>query len=269
MKKQLKILSLVLSIALLLISAAPFTVNAFDSINMDDNAELITPSDNAIYSVWGNAAPASLCQELTALNVTVTANTLIEILPLTSGSGTALTVTNASNSTIIKDFIFGLGDNGHFSEILPIDDGTAELMAGTNIGYPDDMSLVKASAVYNIVYSDTQYLPTGALYQPLGSYFFYYADGVHDVTYVHVDYTCIGFEYTYPGLEALSGNIPTSYHAPITKYNPVSNAIYSNTNAYPSNKALQLNPPLGAVQTLYINITVDGTTIEDGISFEG
>ena len=56
MKKQLKLMSLVLSIALLLISAAPITANAFDSIDMDDNAELITPSANAIYSVWGSEA---------------------------------------------------------------------------------------------------------------------------------------------------------------------------------------------------------------------
>ena len=147
-------MSLVLSIALLLISAAPITANAFDSIDMDDNAELITPSANAIYSVWGSEAPASLCQELTALNVTITADTLIEILPMTSGSGTALIVSNVDGTSVIKDVIFGIDNGGQIAAIQPIyDDSPVELLASGWIP-GNDWTLVRASAVYNLVYME-------------------------------------------------------------------------------------------------------------------
>lgn len=255
MKKQLKLMSLLLSLTLLLISAAPLTANAFDSIDADATAQLITPSANAIYSVYGSAAPAGLCRELAELDVTVTGNTLIEIVPMDSGTGTALTVTNSENATILKDTIFGVDGNGQIASIQPVDENAALPMASHEEWIPGDKTVFKATAIYNI-YEDGR----GYFCQPQGMYAFYYPNSTDTVSYVWVHYECTGIRYTYPGLVDQGGTTLDNYEADIEEYNPAPNIVYSDTHAYDSGYALFFLEDGFGGQYIEYEIIINGTT---------
>jgi len=85
-------MSLLLSLVLLLASATPFTAKANGSINMDDNATLITPSGNAIYSVRGNSAPDVFRNSLATMNIAVSDNTLIEVVSFVDSTDDTIAV---------------------------------------------------------------------------------------------------------------------------------------------------------------------------------
>ena len=266
-------MSVLLSVALLFIFTAPFAVNAVGSNGIKENR--IPSSGKSLYSVKGSKAPLGLCQELATLNVMVTDNTLIEIVRMDSGIGTALVVTNAKDETVSKDVIWGIEDDGRIATIQPVDENEAMLRAGYTKWFSDEcLSLVKATAVYNILYTDHIDLGNGLsmgtfpIYQPLGVLFFYYDNGVNEVSYVKVVYSCIGIHCTYPDKTPINGYIPTNYPIPVEQYNPNPNTIYSTTDPLAEGTGMHMNDAL-CTQRLSIEMEVDGSMIEDGVTFIG
>ena len=106
------------------------------------------------------------------------------------------------------------------------------------------------------------------IYQPLGVYFFYYDNGVNDVSYIKVVYSCIGIHCTYPDKSPIDGDIPINYPIEVEKNNPNSNTIYSTTDPLEEGTGLDVVEGL-CTQRLSIEMEVDGILIEDGVAFLG
>ena len=261
MKKQLKIMSLLLSLVLLLASATPFTAKANGSINMDDNATLITPSIDAIYSVYGDAAPYALRNSLEALDISVSDKTLIEVVPLVdSTDGTALKVTNASGSTIMTDILVGFNSDGTIDDLIPIVDNELLPMSGLNANFPVGQNLLRAVAVFNR-YNDRYVQPQGLL-------MYYNPNGIDTVTNVTAIYYAEGYECYYPGYAEVTGdNFNTFvYSIAISCPAPVANTVYSNTwSAYRTDRVIQVVDGMGAGQYVYFEINLNGQMIEGNV----
>ena len=261
MKKQLKILSLVLSIALLLISAAPFPVNAFDSIDMDDNAELITPSSNAIYSILATDASFELCKALSDMNVSIQSNTLIEVVPLEGGTGgTAIEITNTVNNTITKDIFVAPQSNGTFANLAIASPDTASINDTGTVyipGYSD--ALVHATATFDR-YPDS-------MFRPRSIQIIYYSNGVNVVTNVDVQYICEGYVWSYPELEDLSEDDYDVYRHVILifKTAPESGVPYSFSRPYRSDRVIQAPGILTTSHHIEFSVYIDGVRIQNTV----
>ncbi len=271
MKRSIKLMRILLSFALLFSIVTPLTVNAEGGAYNEEKT--IPSSQKTLYSVKGSAVPDSLHRELATMNVIVNSDTLVEIIRMDSGTGSALVVTNINEATVSKDIIFGVEEDGQVATIQPVDESSAMTRAGYHTWFSDDcLSLVKVTAVYNILYIDRMDLGNGMyyeltpLYQPQGVYFFYYDNGVNDVAYVEVLYTCQGIHCTYPDKTPINGTMPISYPIVVAKRNPNSNTIYSTTDPIEAGTGLDVVEFL-CVQRLSIKMEVDGEMIEDGVVF--
>lgn len=271
MKRSIKLMGILLSFVLLFSIVAPLTVNAVGGAYGEEKT--ISSSQKMLYRVKGMAVPDGLRRELASMNVAVNNDTLIEIIRMESGTGSAVVITNTNETTVSKDIIFGVEDDGQIATIQPVHESSAMTRAGYHTWFSDDcLSLVKATAVYNILYTDYIDLgygqPVGCfpIYQPQGVYFFYYDNGVNDVTYVKIVYSCQGILCTYPDKTPIDGTIPISYPIPVEKRNPNPNTIYSATDPLEAGIGLDVVEGL-CVQRLSIKMEVDGEMIEDGVVF--
>lgn len=271
MKRSIKLMGILLSFALLFSIVTPLTVNAVGGAYNEEKT--IPSSQKTLYSAKGSAVPDSLYRELATMNVTVNSDTLIEIIQMDSGTGSALVVTNINETTVSKDIIFGVEEDGQVTTIQPVDESSAMTRAGYHTWFSDDcLSLVKATAVYNILYIERmdigygQYIEWSPLYQPQGVYFFYYDNGVNEVTYIEVLYVCQGVHCTYPDKTPIDGTIPIAHPIVVAKRNPNSNTIYSTTDPLEAGTGLDVVEGL-CVQRLSIKMEVDGDIIEDGVVF--
>ena len=234
MKKQLKIMSLLLSLVLLLASGTPFTAKANGSINMDDNATLITPSSNAIYSIRAADAPAELCQALNAMNIATQSNTLIEVVPLSGeDGGTAVVVTNASGVAVTKDILVAPDAEEGFVDLTVVP--TADTYAyGSGGAYFPSYSNNLIHAVVNFEHY------TGGYYRPHSLQVLYTSNGIDVVTNMDVRYYCEGFVYTFPEMEALTeGGMNTYCHEILLfKAVPESGEVYASHRSYSSDRVI-------------------------------
>ena len=277
MKKMFKLLSLFLSVTMVLISAVPFAAHASQYSFESNNSSISPAPDNVLYSVHGSSAPIALQQELAALNIHTADNTLIEVVSLEKGDGTALVVTNSTDDTVMKDIIFALDGNGQIGSIQPIEDSTVMPRSGYSEWFPNDSNaLVRATAVYEIVYEDEidvggEILLVGPRYQPTGVYFIYYQSASTNevATYVSVNYACVGFLYTYPGGTPINASSLTYRNTTVEKSNPASNTIYQKMSNFPTSQAIETDSamPLGGGQFLSFNIVTNLGTYTDGVSF--
>lgn len=255
-RKWKKLLSLSLALAMLNFVLAPASANANDIIVSED---LAICSESALYSVNGNSASVALCQVLEEYNVNICDTTLIEVRPLVEEcDANALVVTNEQNGVLTKDVVLNFDENGDVQPIVDINQGDVSVCAGSTITQPTGESYsIKATAVYN---QRTNSFAT-SYYQPIGAYFFYYNTGSANVSYIKIEYSCEGFEYTYPGFVAINNNDEYIHLIEVSKTSPAKSTMYQTVKEYRSDRVIYTatgSPFVG--QYMGFTYTVNGNT---------
>ena len=222
---------------------APTSVNANDIIA---SADLAIGSESALYSVNGKNASAALCQVLEQYDVNICNSTLIEVRPLVENEqANVLVVTNEENGLLMKDVVLNFDEDGDVLPIVDVNQGDVSVCGGSTITRPTGKSYsIKATAVYNQRSNEfaTSY------YQPIGAYFFYYNTGNANVSYIKIEYSCDGVEYTYPGSS------------------PAKSTMYQTVNEYRSDRVIYTaTGSLNVGQYMAFTYTVDGDTQRNSV----
>lgn len=249
-------LSLVLIMSVLVFGSSLVSARENESCEEILNDPVIS-SESDTYSVRGEDAPASICQRLYDMNVTVEDDSLIEFISSDSTSdGTAIVVTNTEGSTMTKDVVLFIGKDGEVQNLAIEDESSVSPMAGGTIEYPfNEGFAIRATAVYN---QRVDSFFCGNYYQPIGVYFFFSNDEDCYVTYVKVDYQCDGFEYSYPGFEMVSDD---EYMHVITveKEFPAVSTMYHTENSYRTDRVICTSSgSLNVGQYLVFTYRLDG-----------
>jgi len=261
MKKQLKIMSLLLSLVLLLASATPFTAKANGSINMDDNVQLITPSSNAIYSIRAADAPAELCQTLNAMNIATQSNTLIEVVPFEDDDGgTAVIVTNASGAAVTKDILVAPDEMEGFANLTVVPPADVSVCETGGAYFPSYTNNLIHVVVYYDYYS-------GGFYRPQSMQVVYTSSENNVVTNMDVRYICEGFVCEYPGFRELAEDDFDVYahEMLIFKATPVSGQTYYYSRPYRSDRVIQVTGGDPTTHCVNFDVYVNGVRITDTI----
>ena len=235
MRKRKRLMGLCLSIVLFATLFLPMNVNA--SLSREGIKEgSIMSSANSLCSVEGKKIPSALIESLKVYDVNINPDTLLEVVPLTEGSGeSVLAVTNIINNKVVKDFVFAFDEEGNILSPQISNSSNAVQRDGSSVEYPyNEGFVIRATAVYN----QKSYMNTlHSYYQPIAVYFvFYNSDGSY-VTYIEVEYLCIGYEYTYPGYVEISGN-EYRHSIVVTKDIPSTNTMYQAYNEYNKNRVI-------------------------------
>lgn len=222
--------------------------------------DLVISPDAVLYSINGKQATEELCQNLESYDIYVSDNTLIEVRPLlTNSAANVLIVTNEENGLMTKDVLIDIDENGQVQPIVITDNADVSLCGGSTIERPTGKTYsIKATAVYN-QRTDSSLL--SSYYQPIGAYFFYYNTGSSSVTYIKIEYSCDGFEYTYPGFTAINNSAEYEHMITVTKSSPATNTMYHTVNEYRSDRVICTisgSPMVG--QYMGFTYTVNGTT---------
>ncbi len=268
MKKISRFLKCIIAVAVIFSFLNAYYVYADDVDSTDTST-----APQVLYSVRGQDAPADLLKELDALSVHVDANTWLKIVSLqssasksASNSSSALLVINKDGSTITVDSLLAVDSDGVFLSILAVDNNLVSPRAGETVYIPYyENYLIKATAVFNEVVDPDDYLVP--YYQPVGMYFIYYANGVNTLSYAEITYDTDGVEYTYPGFVQLNGGALISHSITRSVNNPASNTIYQQVNAYPTNKAIDINAGYFAGMSFSYYLIINGSPCDDTIVF--
>lgn len=255
-----KITSLLLVLALVTVSMGVFTVSA-EAVIIDglSSEELLTPSASSLYSINGLQAPAVLRNTLALYNINVDNDTLIEIIPSgTSIDNNALLVTTSDQTTIQKSLFIVFDEEGKIDP-FPIPRGDAYSVNSGESHIFDHFNNGSFTIHASVQYED---LTTSGrfIFRPESALYVYYNSGNHSVGGIYMDYICCGFACTYPGLVDLGGGL-TMHIISVNQANPVKNRIYSASNAYYANRALQVTG--GGYHKITLTYTVDGDTETD------
>ena len=260
-RKWKKLVSLSLVLVMSIFVLAPTSVNANDIIASED---LAIGSESALYSVNGKNASAALCQVLEQYDVNICNSTLIEVRPLVENEqANVLVVTNEENGLLMKDVVLNFDEDGDVLPIVDVNQGDVSVCGGSTITRPTGKSYsIKATAVYNQRSNEfaTSY------YQPIGAYFFYYNTGNANVSYIKIEYSCDGFEYTYPGFVAVNNNVEYVHSIVVSRSSPAKSTMYQTVNEYRSDRVIYTaTGSLNVGQYMAFTYTVDGDTQRNSV----
>lgn len=249
-------LSFVLSIVM---GLSVFAVNASAAQETGNSAERET------FTVKGRAASSAMVEMLEEEGITVTEDTVIELVPLSSAEsgvstqsadeGNVLVITNQEGTVVRKDVLLPVTDNG--IGFTSMDEVMAR--ASNSYDYKLDKAMVRGTAFYE------QYVNVIYYYRPLKVEFFVRKYQPCDVSSVGVTYTCCGGEHTYPNLEFVK---ITTHNITIRQNDPVVMKVYSRERPLSSGRVICTaagggdvsggHLPGNAGNSLTIEMTIDG-----------
>ena len=261
LKKSSRFVGMFLAVIMLIVAFIPASVEAYDDVSLENlekiEKQILSPSENALYSVTGKKVTGQVEAILKAYEVNVKDKTLIEVLPADAGNGAnVLVVTNLENNLVSKEMLINLAETGELKPMVEMNEDCASPMDGGTVGYDDaNHSIVlKATGVYNTYYAQgvVPYV------RPIGSYFMLYDKKGNSVSYVQTIYTCGGYTFSYPAFKDL--NTFESWKITVSRDNPSVNTMYSQTKEYASNKVIYVaGGHISAGQNMTFYVTVNGT----------
>ena len=245
LKKIKYFTSILMVVALVMLCLAP---SASAANALEDQKEAVKVQSTALYTMKGSQLSTSAAASLKSHGVTVSADTVIEIVPTKIARGhNALRVTNLNGITVETcEFIAFDADGEPKAAVQP-----AALRSISDYGVSDSIDLLfNGSLVFmwDVAYdrygnqSRIFYRPTFVQMKCLNS-------GGHSVSYMVAQYICGGSPHTYPGFVDLGDN--TGYGSEFTMIvetnNPVHNQYYYNMRGYPENRVIMVYPGAGYV----------------------
>ena len=243
-----KITSLVLVLALSLVFL-PLRADA-STISAEKNTE----TSQTLFRAQGNEISSAVRAELKKRDITVTDDTVVEIVSLGDGKGTAIKVLNSDGNTATAAVLTAIDDEGQPKIFTAADIEQTRYSGGGNATENpfNNTFSVKFMVSFNY-YSHGGY--TRCLIRPLTAMYIYFdPDQIYTVRALNMDYVCSGIEYTKSGnTYASTGTGQMSHIISISQSTPSRNTYYSNNNnPYPSNKAIyQLGDPGGHQNIVY------------------
>lgn len=225
---------LVLSISSLLV--IPAQASAWVS-----NDELTSAQPQLRFT--GKECTAEFYSNLTARGISVTDDTVFEVLTSRTRSGaTALVVTNTNDDEVTKDLLMALDEQGARKPITVtteadntrLSDGEQRFRYGMDI-FDDASFIFQVTALFD-AYRNGSYL------RPRTAQFIcrYDPDDDFTVTDVSMDYSTEGFECD-TNYNRLNGEVYITHSIVINKSSAEANTYYSKTRAYNSNRLLCIN----------------------------
>lgn len=187
-----------------------------------------------------------LTSALTAYNVTVKEDTLLEVLPAGDGDGgTVLSITNASGNEGEKVLLMAVNENG---KIQSPSLTKVESAAGTrsNTGDAGSVNPFNDSMVITFLINYNGYSSgtvANTFVQPQTAMFIYYKNSSSmTLNRIYMDYGAFGTEYTYPGLQPVSSAADyVSHHVTVDIDHDLSpRTYYSVNNPYRSDRVIRV-----------------------------
>lgn len=252
MSSKIKKATSIILILVMALTVMPFSAAAVEEKQEQSFAEsLVVESENALYSVRAENASSTLKRELQSYNIEINDDSLIELVPLGSGEGTALRTTTVEGNLIT-----------HSSLMSVTDDGDVMTLAATDLS-ADSIRVYPFGDNFEILFIYSYYAyPVGldlkGLIQPQTAMFQYFDDEQkYDVTQLTMDYCCSGVDGTWNGSEfnANPNGTLMVYRIRNSVANPRRNYTYSETSPYPSNRAIQIYLYDGGGQGVDFRIT--------------
>lgn len=236
LKKLRKITSLLLVTVMVVLVFTPATVGAVIPGEDSYHENIPAASPNALRSIMGNQASASLRRCLAEYNINVNSNTLLEVIPSSIENGkTALLVTNVEGARITTNYMFALDNDGNVLSVS--EPSTSEYALCDAVGGEEDpFRNGSFRCVWTVVYN-SMYLSGRFCTQPEFAQFIYFNTGGHTVQSVEMLYLTAGEAYDYPGGTYLGSTLHT-HTMQIFPSSPRSNLYYVATNAYRTDRAI-------------------------------
>lgn len=214
------------------------------------------------FRIKGRAASSAMVEMLEEEGITVTGDTVIELVPLSSAEpgvspqssnggngGNMLVITNEEGTTVRQDALVLVTDNGiGFADMN-------EVMERANHGLSEDMGKIM---VHGVAFFD-RYRDVHIYYRPKKVQFNYKKYQNCNVSYVGAGYDCSGGVYSYPGF--VNKNQPITYSIEVEKYNPVEGTVYGKEDPYYNNRVICTSAGGDSASPgnyLTFQITVDG-----------
>lgn len=221
-----------------------FLIALFSTVGYAENAEIIgSMSNGSIYRVDGSCMNPLFRDGIVSLGISVTDNTLVEVVPANRmtdagsivGLSTALVITNRTGDSVVKDVVIMVDSYGDIRSVpvTSLAHAGAATMSSSSATFPptswDGRYVITARAVYDN--------PLGEYYRPRKVEFSYVKYETCTVNSIRVQYICDGFAYTYPGYTSL-GDDEIEWVISKQASSPTAGTTYSTTRAYSSSKVI-------------------------------
>ncbi len=244
MLRKLKVtISVLLTMVLVVVLLSPTMVNATEIQRAEAAAlEALMPSKYALFSTNGKQLSSGLNQALSARNIEITDNTLIEFVEAGDHDATAIVATNVDGCEITKNVLMAVDDSGEYKTLSDTEIAvlTSTLYGGSATVDPfgDSFEILFMVSFYAYAYAGY----TKGLVQPQTAVFIYYDDSnLYDVSSISMTYGCSGVEgyYTNGSFQAITDPLDFyRYDISLYKTNPNPRTYYSASDPFPSNKAI-------------------------------
>lgn len=254
------------AIAITLVLIGPVAASAADVERSEVAAtEALMPSNEALFCARGNQLSSGLKQALTARNMAIDDNTLIEFVAVGDNAATAIIATNVMGQQITKNALMAINENGDFQSLTnaQIAALTSNLSGGnaTVDPFDDSFEIVFMASFYAYAYGGWSL----GLAQPQTAMFIYYDNSnLYDVNSISMTYGCSGVEgyYTNGNFQAITDPLGFfRYDINVYRVNPNPRTYYSTTDPFPSNKAIMLNSGQGGAH--FVEYSIDAIRQRD------
>ena len=234
-----KITSLVLVLALSLVFL-PLRADA-STVSQEKN----TAASQTLFRAQGNQISSDVCAELEKRNIEVKENTVIKLVSLGSGKGTAIQAFNRVGNTVTMAALTAIDEEGNPKLFTAADMAQTRGSGGDSISEsPFNNSFSMTFMISFNYYSTVNY--NYACIQPLTAMYIYYdSNQLYTVKNLKMDYDCTGLRYkksasnSYYEPETTGTTSTYTHRITVNKANPNRSTYYANNNdPYTTNRAL-------------------------------
>ena len=245
-----KITSLVLVLALSLVFL-PLRADA-STVSQEKN----TTASKTLFRAQGNQISSAVCAELEKRDIQVKEDTVVKIISLGSGKGTAIQAINRDGNTATVATLTAIDEEGQPKVFTAADMAQTRGAGGGN----DTVNPFNNTFSITFLVSFNCYIYTPYTYfvyemiQPQTAMFRYSDNNqLYTVKGITMEYICSGVIYNIDDNENITplsnGNIQHVHTITVSKTNPARNTYYSNNNnPYDSNRVLYLGAEPGGHQ---------------------
>ncbi|MFI3206953.1 MAG: hypothetical protein R3Y33_06870 [Clostridia bacterium] len=248
-----------------ILSTALVAISLISTIAISASADTLNNDDSTIETINGSELSADKIEELQSNGIDIDSDSIISLSSFdtdtrSTTSDNYITITNdIGNDEIKTDIYLYLDEYGDTESIV---DQNVQTRGSNTITSPlgtwDGRYTLKGTALYSVY--------GGAYYRPLSASFIYTKNSTCTVSEINMIYNCNGVIYDYPSYDCTDEF--EYYSISVNKSSPTAGITYSNYDPRSSDTVLRTSSGgLGAGHYISFEITVDGTTSENSVSF--